>query len=179
MTYVSAIAVSLNEKCRADALRVFISGAKKALSNILFSARRRRKSNLIMEASNLQIASQKIWGKSSTKRAKGEVPHYGEQFSKFRKNFWDKSLNLVEAQMWSKSYHNIWILTVLRELSRIKIRFQKVQTVERPDIPAPNSKESIIYQLKKSEEEYRASDVYDQNHFEEVNILDIGPCYRS
>lgn len=39
MTYDSAIASSLNEKYRADALRVFISGTKKALSDVLFSAR--------------------------------------------------------------------------------------------------------------------------------------------
>ena len=40
MTYDSTSA-SLNEKYRAYALRVFISGTKKALSDILFSARPR------------------------------------------------------------------------------------------------------------------------------------------
>lgn len=39
MTYDSTLAASLNEKYRADALRVFISGTKKSLSDILFSAR--------------------------------------------------------------------------------------------------------------------------------------------
>lgn len=39
MTYESVIANSMNEKYRMDALRVFISGTKKDLSNVLFSAR--------------------------------------------------------------------------------------------------------------------------------------------
>lgn len=39
MTYDTTVASSLNEKYRADALRVFISGTKKALSDVLFSAR--------------------------------------------------------------------------------------------------------------------------------------------
>jgi hypothetical protein len=39
MTYDASLAASLNEKYRADALRVFISGTKKQLSDILFSAR--------------------------------------------------------------------------------------------------------------------------------------------
>lgn len=39
MTYDSVIANSMKEKYRMDALRVFISGTKKDLSNILFSAR--------------------------------------------------------------------------------------------------------------------------------------------
>ena len=37
MTYDSKLAASLSEKYRADALRVFISGTKKSLSDILFS----------------------------------------------------------------------------------------------------------------------------------------------
>lgn len=39
MNYDSDLAASLNEKYRMDALRVFISGAKKSLSDILFSAK--------------------------------------------------------------------------------------------------------------------------------------------
>lgn len=39
MTYDSTISISMNEKYRMDALRVFISGTKKDLSNVLFSAR--------------------------------------------------------------------------------------------------------------------------------------------
>lgn len=39
MNYDSDLAASLNEKYRMDALRVFISGAKKPLSDILFSAK--------------------------------------------------------------------------------------------------------------------------------------------
>jgi len=39
MTYETAVASSLNEKYRADALRVFISGIRKSLSDVLFSAR--------------------------------------------------------------------------------------------------------------------------------------------
>lgn len=39
MTYDSTISASMNEKYRMDALRVFISGTKKDLSNVLFSAR--------------------------------------------------------------------------------------------------------------------------------------------
>lgn len=37
MTFDSALAMSLNEKYRADALRVFVTGAKKSLSDILFA----------------------------------------------------------------------------------------------------------------------------------------------
>jgi len=39
MTYDNTVAASMNEKYRADALRVFISGTKKSLSDVLFSAR--------------------------------------------------------------------------------------------------------------------------------------------
>jgi len=39
MTYDITVAASMNEKYRADALRVFISGTKKSLSDVLFSAR--------------------------------------------------------------------------------------------------------------------------------------------
>lgn len=39
MTYDANVASSLNEKYRADALRVFISGTRKTLSDVLFSAR--------------------------------------------------------------------------------------------------------------------------------------------
>lgn len=39
MTYDNKVAASLNEKYRADALRVFISGTRKSLSDVLFSAR--------------------------------------------------------------------------------------------------------------------------------------------
>lgn len=39
MTYDRATAVIINEKYRMDALRVFISGTKKGLSDVLFSAR--------------------------------------------------------------------------------------------------------------------------------------------
>lgn len=39
MTYDRDVAASINEKYRADALRVFISGTKKSLSDVLFSAR--------------------------------------------------------------------------------------------------------------------------------------------
>jgi len=37
MTFDSALAMSLNEKYRTDALRVFVTGAKKSLSDILFA----------------------------------------------------------------------------------------------------------------------------------------------
>ena len=39
MSYESVVANCMNEKYRMDALRVFISGTKKDLSNVLFSAR--------------------------------------------------------------------------------------------------------------------------------------------
>lgn len=39
MSYDSALAIAFNEKYRRDALRVFISGLKKPLSDVLFSAR--------------------------------------------------------------------------------------------------------------------------------------------
>lgn len=39
MTYDNVLAASLNEKYRTDALRVFVSGTKKSLSDILFSAK--------------------------------------------------------------------------------------------------------------------------------------------
>lgn len=39
MTFDSVLATSINEKYRTDALRVFISGLKKSLSDVLFSAR--------------------------------------------------------------------------------------------------------------------------------------------
>lgn len=39
MTYEKDIAASMNEKYRADALRVFISGSRKNLSDVLFAAR--------------------------------------------------------------------------------------------------------------------------------------------
>lgn len=39
MTYESALASSMNQKYRMDALRVFVSGLRKSLSDVLFSAR--------------------------------------------------------------------------------------------------------------------------------------------
>jgi len=39
MNYDTTVAASLNEKYRADALRVFISGVRKSLSDVIFSAK--------------------------------------------------------------------------------------------------------------------------------------------
>lgn len=212
MTHDKTIAASLNEKYRMDALRVFISGTKKELSNVLFSARptdlpsalalaQEVESNRerYLFASNFarsredkgkQRSDQAAPGTSPAEPQTNKNPHFT------RKHKFDNRKSQTQSPVEPMDVDDS---ARFKQSTKYRNQYSDIpspngQTVKRPNSGTARftgTKHQRVNLLtnndQKSEQDYQTladneasdNDVDAADEFDQINFLEVAPCYRS
>lgn len=198
MSYDSAMATALNEKYRQDALRVFISGLKKSLSDVLFSSQPKDMPHALALAEELEgnrerynfAANYSKYGEYREGEQKKipipnnyrsqNIPNSGNQEGGYKQNF-----NAPPAQS-----NRPEPMDIDRSMSRLRVHSgQDNNNAKRPLSTAERQSDRQRQRVNNLEaEEYehyqqvaidRLGEEEDEPEGDDVNFLGEAPCSRS